>query len=353
MCERKFLTYFYEDGRIIESKKYTVDTDGNVRWVGKESGPTIHYKGGYALIGIRHENKQYVLRIGRIVASTFIGPPPDFTYTIDHKNRIRSDDRLVNICWSSKYEQTKNRDIPETLKTAFIIVKDGKEMTAKEWMTVLKKQNGGSYVVDYITQLAQQKKHGFSYKEYPDLQGEEWKLVVGSENKKGRWEISNMCRLKYVTQHAENVISNDRIGVDKSGYPVVGINGKTEYCHVILFATWFPDLYALMKEGEMILHKDDDPMDFRPHKLRIGTRSENLNDAHDNGKYDDKKTTRMRCISHVENAYEKEFNSLTEAVSYLRENGHPKADKSAISLALSEKQGTYKTAYGRTWKRVY
>jgi hypothetical protein len=41
----------------------------------------------------------------------------------------------------------------------------------------------------------------------------------------------------------------------------------------------------------MVLHEDDDKEDFRPHKLRLGTRSDNAKDAHDNGKFDSTKRT--------------------------------------------------------------
>ena len=79
-----------------------------------------------------------------------------------------------------------------------------------------------------------------------------------------------------------------------NGYPSVFINGKNWLCHILAFKTFFPNEWDAKNPDEMILHEDDDKMDFRPHKLRIGTRSENATDAHDNGCHDGTKTSRIK-----------------------------------------------------------
>ena len=349
------IKYFFHNGNPpLESKKYTIDTLGVVRYAkpygGRESPSISWNKEGYANVFITHDKKRHELRVARIVASTFLGPPPDKTYTADHKFRNRDDDRLDNIRWLDPLGQTANQDRPDTYKSAFIIVNDtlNKEMTAEEWSDVFKKPNGESYSPAMIRKFAREKKNGFRFKEYPDLEEEIWKPVIGSENSRGRWEVSNMSRMKYVTKFAENVFSVERLGLNE-GYPIVGINGKKMRCHVVVFQTWFPDLYAAMKPTDMILHEEDDPMDFRPEKLRIGTPPMNGKDAHDNGKHDGTVTECQKCASYIDDVFEKNHESQLDATKYLKENGWSKAQQGKISQAL---QGKRKSAYGRTWKKI-
>jgi hypothetical protein len=112
---------------------------------------------------------------------------------------------------------------------------------------------------------------------------------------------------------------------------------------------FFPEEYANKKPDEMVLHEEDNRLDFRPHKLRIGTQSENMNDAHDNGRHDDKKTMRIACMSYVNGVFEKEHESLAIAEIYLKSLGYDKASYANIGMVLSNKR---KTAYDRTWVRV-
>jgi len=349
--EKRFVKYFFEDGRILNSEDYTIDTFGVVRYttpyIGQES-PSVHWVNGYARVNITYNKKQEQLGIARIVASTFLGPPPALTYTADHKYRDRNDDRLENIQWLDKSGQVRNRDMPVTQKTAPLIVNGDKKMTANEWASVFRKNNGELYSAKRIKEFARDNKHGFHFEEYPNLEGEEWKPVAESENSKGRWEVSNMCRMKYITKHIKNVISDDRIGL-QGGYPTVGINGINIGCHIITFKTWFPEEYKAMNHGEMILHKNDNRMDFRPENLYIGTHPQNTKDAHDNGKYNGKKTGRQKCASYIDGIFEKEHDSQSDAARYLQTCGWPKASYTKISAVLS---GDREIAYNRTWKLV-
>lgn len=129
---------------------------------------------------------------------------------------------------------------------------------------------GREYTKTMIGDYARKKQHGFSYKEYPDLVGEVWKEISGSRNARGRWEISNMNRVKYITKHAENVLSGERLGL-KGGYPKIMINGHDCSCHIIAFKTFYPEVWIAKKPNEIVLHEDDDILDFRPHMIMDAT----------------------------------------------------------------------------------
>jgi len=358
----KTLEYYFVIANAIVHvifKKYTIDENGIIR---NKQGKKLRYtktKNEYRRVGIQDASgKPRIILIGRALASTFLGLPPTPEHTADHVDQIRANDTLSNIRWASKKEQNNNQTCPSTRKSAFGIVRDGEEKTNKEWADYLnskdeKNHMGREYTYGMIKQYAQKKLHGFSYKEYPDLKGEVWKDVEGSNNIQGMWKISNMNRVKYVTKYAENVLSGDRLGLH-DGYPTIGISGKDWKCHIVAFKTFFPDEWANKKPCEMVCHKEDDRMDFRPEMLELGTQSMNAIDAHNNGKYDGSLSERQKCASYIDGALEKEHESQSDAVEYLRSNGCKKANPSSINKALDKKRnnGSPRIAYGRTWTRI-
>ncbi|AGE59005.1 hypothetical protein PBCVOR070422_168L [Paramecium bursaria Chlorella virus OR0704.2.2] len=348
------LEYYFEDESHIIFSKYTIDTLGIIK--NKKSGKTPSYGNEeYNMCGVYDDEGGYRnIRVARAVASTFIGKPPTPEHTADHiESKQKKNDALTNIRWNCKKGQINNRIMPDTQKSAFIVVKDGVEKTVNEWvecMNAMKSPKERKFTKSMISSYAQKKQRGFAYKEYPDLDGERWEEIEGSKNRKGRWEISNMNRVKYITNHAENVLWGDCLG-RINGYPIVGINGKQWLCHILAFATFHPELWKAKEPEDMVLHEDDDKEDFRPHKLRLGTSSENHKDSHDNGKYDGTKSARMKCASYIDNVLEKDHLSLTDAAEYLKTKGYPKASKQGITQALSDKYKS-KSAYGRTWQKL-
>jgi len=345
------LKYYAKDGTLTVFKKYTIE-NGIIK---NEKGEPIAYrknKDKYNICGVYDDNgKERTIRVARAIASSMYGPPPTLEHTADHKDKNRENDTDDNIRWATRLDQNTNKDRPETYNTAFLVDRYGEEKTFEEWVERLKGEKnpfGREYTYIMIIHYAQKKQHGFSYKEYPDLPGEIWKEIIDSKNKKGRWEISNMNRVKYVTNHAENVLSGECLGL-QNGYPNITINGKKWSCHILAFMTFFPEEYANKKPDEIILHEDDDRLDFRPHKLRLGTQSENAIDARNNGKYDGTKSARMKCVSYIDGIYELMHDSQSDAVDYLRHIGYKKASFGSISNALN---GTRKSAYDRTWKKI-
>lgn len=347
----KTLEYYFVKKGVLEHvifNKYTID-NGSIK--NKKTGKLMSYANNNSEYNtccvIDDSGRIHNIRVARAIASSILGSPPSPDHTADHVDRNSKNDTDGNIRWMCKAGQVSNRKMPSIKKDAFVVCKDGVEKTINEWVVYLKDENnklGREYTGKMITKYAHQKQKGFSYKEYPDLHGEVWKDIVDSKNWKGCWRISNMNRVKYITKHAENVLSGERLGL-KSGYPTIA-HGQ---CHILAFAAFFPEEYANKKPGELVLHEDDDRLDFRPHKLRLGTRRDNIIDAYDNGKYDGVKTARMRCLSYIKDVLEKEHNSQHDAMRYLKTVGCYKATVGKISQAIS---GDRKTAYGRTWKKI-
>ncbi|AGE49753.1 hypothetical protein PBCVCan184_224L [Paramecium bursaria Chlorella virus Can18-4] len=351
------LEYYFEDESHVIFEQYTIDTLGIIKH--KKSGKTPSYgKGKYNVCGVYDDKgNQRTIRVARAVASTFLGKPPAPEHTADHiESKQKKNDALMNIRWNCKKGQRNNQIRTETQKSAFIVVKDGVEKTINEWvvyMNAIKTPEEREFTKDMINSYAPKKQRGFAFKEYPDLEGEKWLEIEGSETKRGDyWKISNMNRVKYVTSiGTENVLWGERLG-RLNGYPIISINEKTCYCHILAFAAFHPELWATKESWEIVRHENDDKEDFRPHKLHLGTNSDNAKDAHANGKRNGTKTERMKCASYIGGVLEKDdYLSLADAIKYLKSKGYPKASKGDISKALSDKYKN-KTACGRTWQKL-
>ena len=355
------LEYYFEDESHVVFNKYTCDALGIIKH--KKSGKTPSYGNEkYNRCGVTDDDgKKRNIQVARAVASTFLGKPPTIEHTADHiESKQKKNDALTNIRWNSKKGQRDNQIRPETTKAAFIVVKEDIEKTVNEWvdhMNNTKMPEEREFTKSMVEKYAQKKQRGFAYKEYPDLEGEDWKEIKGSRTKRDDyWMISNMNRVKYITTAGtENVLSGDRLG-RLNGYPRVTINGKTCLCHTLAFAAFHEELWAAKEPEDMVLHEDDNKEDFRPHKLRLGTASDNKKDSHDNGKYDGTKTARKKCASYINGVLEKDdYTSLTDAAEYLKNKecseSSIKTIASKIGIVLSNKYKN-KSAYGRTWQKI-
>lgn len=297
------------------------------------------------------DRKQRSILVARAILSTLVGPPPTPKHTADHIDRDSTNNALDNLRWATKKEQNDNQDRPTTQNNALIIVKDGVEKTAKEWAKELN--------LHPITILgyARNEINGFAYKVYSDLPGEIGKKVEGSENSRGRWEITNMMRARYfwkwVDKSTGEIKEHSKVYdkfVEQAGYPSIGINGNQEYLHYVVFRAFKPDKYQqLLANPELIIrHLDDNRYNFTPENLDLGTRPQNGHDAHNNGKHDGTKSARKPVASYKDGVFEQEHKSINEAVRYLQENDHPKANRRNIQAGIK----TERIRYGRTWKFV-
>ena len=351
------LEYYFEDESHVIFEKYTIDTLGIIK--NKKSGKTPSYRNEkYNRCDVTdNDGKRRGIFVCRAVASTFLGKPPTPGHTADHiESEQKKNDALTNIRWATPSQQRNNQIRPESHRSAFIIVKDGVEKTVKEWVNYMfdtKTPDERKFTESMINHYARNKQHGFTYKEYPDLPGEDWREIEGSKTKRGdHWEISNMNRVRWVTNHASNVLCGERLGRLK-GYPRVKINGKQWLCHILAFQTFHPKLWAAKKPEEMVRHEDDNKDDFRPHKLRLGTASDNVKDSHNNGKRDGTKTMRIKCASYVDGVLEKEHISQKDAAEYIKLKGCSVKSVKNIRIAIGQAlSGKLLTLYGRTWQKI-
>ena len=75
---------------------------------------------GYATVQLFRAGIQKTCNVNRLVASAFLGMPPDPETQCHHKNFIRHDNRIENLAWVSGKYNMQNREIA-TLRNCYIL----------------------------------------------------------------------------------------------------------------------------------------------------------------------------------------------------------------------------------------
>src|SRR4051812_3777388 len=63
---------------------------------------------GYAHLTLCVGGRQVLVSTHRLVLLVFVGLPPAETYTANHKNLVKTDNRLSNLEWVSRSENMKH-----------------------------------------------------------------------------------------------------------------------------------------------------------------------------------------------------------------------------------------------------
>ena len=322
--------------------KYEIGVDTTVRHKIKGNEIAKIMNNSYHMVVVYDDaGKKYAVSVARAMISTFLSPPPTKEHTVDHKNRIRTDNRVDNLRWCSNIEQRDNQSRPAVHNDAFLIVHDGEEKTAKEW--ACEKNQHSSTIC-----LNAQKGVIWKYKEYEDFPGEEWKLVENSHNCQGFQQVSNLGRYAIHKKYARKVFFPNELRLS-GGYPNIKVGGKDVHLHIAVFKTFKTSEYKDRNKEEYILHKNDDIFDCSIDNLHLGSRSKNGHDAHDNGRHDGTKTRRKSCVGYKDgNRYD--FKSVREASRWIQTNVNNVANHNSIINCIKKRQNS---AYGFIWEYTH
>ena len=102
---------------------YEISTWGNIRNIhhniGRLMGGTVLHN-GYRIVTLWKNEKKKWYKISPLVAQHFL-PNPEKLPTVDHINRIRTDDRVSNLRWASYITQSRNRQVRKNKMSSNLI----------------------------------------------------------------------------------------------------------------------------------------------------------------------------------------------------------------------------------------
>lgn len=217
---------------------------------------------------ISHRKK--TLRVHRLVALAFIGPAPSEQHTVDHINRDSSDNRVDNLRWASKSEQSRNRDKQKARRdgqAVFVWKKGYAESTGREFESVLAAANHFGVNPGSLSRTTQNpgvsSASGYcARKKNPDevilLDGEEFREYMGI------W-ISQFGRMR---DRQTETFAFSPSATSRQLYAHVSVDGKLRLFHRLV-ACAFPDIVGHPTGPDQTVdHINRDRTDNRASNLR-------------------------------------------------------------------------------------
>lgn len=285
-----------EEWREIEGR--WVSSEGNA-WCEKSKRSFVPQcvLNGYRRI--RHNGKSVLFH--RLVAIAFLGPPPSPLHTVNHKNRIRSDNRVANLEWASKSAQAVNRDVSNMRNKASSLPVESNDGSGwilhhslKEAMRATKVASASAVQRCLRGEQATASGVAFRYavRDADELEGEEWRNVEGID-------VSNLGRVKDKHGHAFMPRLNDAV----RKYCCT----RKKYVHRLV-ATAF--LGPPPSVGATVDHINQKTDDNRAVNLRWATRSEQQQNQRSTFK---DRSVRERAVKGTKNGASVTYSSIKKA----------------------------------------
>ena len=92
---------------------YTASSHGHVFNAAGKIMAEIIIAADYAQVAVTVDGVSTSYMVHRLVALAFHGHPPDKSYTVDHIDRIKTNNNASNLRWATKAEQAANRTQPD------------------------------------------------------------------------------------------------------------------------------------------------------------------------------------------------------------------------------------------------
>lgn len=265
---------------------YEASTLGKVRNKKTLKILTFHINGGYLISHLYQEQKRYPVKLHRVIAETFLDNPENKEF-VNHKNSVRTDNRLENLEWNTVQENNdhKVQNNPNNKKKYLRPVWQCDKVTRqriKLFDSVAEAaQSINENNLQSISSNIRKVLHGaynqtngyyWEYDPYPVIEGEVWKQINFIQNVSG-YEISSQGRLK-------NSKGTMFFGhKDDNGYIRVSINEKLYRMHSLVAKAFIPN----SDNKPHVNHKDGVRDNNKLENLEWVTRSENMQHAYNTG----------------------------------------------------------------------
>jgi len=307
---------------VSVNSNYEISILGNIR--NKNTKKILklnNSNNGYLTVILSKNNIPKGYLVHRLVALTFL---PNYynKETVNHKNKIREDNRLWNLEWSTMKEQNIHKNINKVKTTFYMctmksiwridintnekLEKYNNLTEAQDWC-IKNNLSNSKYVKNGISLAASGKRnyalgYKWEYEKEFDIENTEeiWKeipetLINGYKN----IFISSFGRVKY----SNGIISN---GYNFSNYIGLSIGGKNYKAHQLVAKVFLPNPYNKL----VVNHKDGNKLNAKLDNLEWNTHKENSIHAYSTGL----NTNTQKIVQYDKNMNKiKDFNSINEA----------------------------------------
>ena len=325
MADEEWKNFPVIDGRSFS--KYEVSSLGRIR--NKKSGyifSDLPSSAGYVVsIFYDDEGKTKMISVHVIVARAFLGEPKSYYLTVDHINRDRSDNRLVNLRWATKKQQAANSDKSKCSPKGQPVIQYTVDMEEiKTWpnITTAAKELGiCRSSISGVCRGDRNRVGGFKFVyQRQDLDGEIWKEYVPFGV-----QVSNMGRIKPPHYH---IVRGSKTS---NGYLRYGKPEKL--VHVMVAEVFLPN----PKNKPEVNHKDKICTNNKVENLEWATRSEQMIHSHQNNsnpnRYSTAKAVKQYDLKGQQNICICEYRSIKEAA---RQTGCSKTGISNVCAGSSK-----------------
>jgi hypothetical protein len=281
-----------EEWRVINNyPNYSVSNLGNVMntTTNRMLKPTL--KGGYHLVSLVNTNGHKPNRIHRLVAMAFI-PNPENKAEVNHKNKIKTDNRLENLEWMTHLENMQHKSIGLVYKSnkhkpvfrhdkrnGSILQRFDSIEDAGVWATqnqfASNAHNGRNAIGNCLNGLSSSA-YGFAwtYDEIQSEEGEEWREIDFTKlfdepneiDASKHYFVSNLGRFR----NSSGIIMAD-YKVNENGYIRVFVFKKTFALHRLVAMTFLDN----PENKEHVNHKDGEKLNNAVENLEWCTNQEN------------------------------------------------------------------------------
>lgn len=287
---------------------------------------------GYVHVLVRNnKGKKGTVTLHYLICSTFHGPKPEKGYTVDHINRMRADNRSVNLRWATRSEQALNQSRKKVLNKGFYIVQKDPEngKVVKEYINAQHAGNVWKLTSAAILQAIYLKRlcKGFmwEFKKVENLEEETWKSVKRNEK-----EI-------FISSSGRTKDKQDRLlkqYVSTSGYFSLSFRQKHFYVHRLMAETFHPNLSKL----RYVNHIDGNKLNNKASNLEWCTQQHNSKHAWEIGLNKAVNERKVYKVNGKTMKVEKEYKSISVACQTSGQS-HPSLG-SMIKRGFVQKDGT-------------
>ncbi len=285
--------YCHKSGNLFTFPRHTIDIFGDIR---NEKDYIMSVTGKkYHMSTIADSDGKYRgLQIHRAVCSTF-SERPSARHTVDHIDRLPSNNCLWNLRWASISNQNKNQSKRKNQVDGCPLlgthIETGKTIT---FVSFSDARRSGYFHVRDCLYGHRSSCGGYTWScpvELPDLPGEAWRLWRGGQYK--IW-ISDMNRIMYEFCHGyrKKMYSNElaRRGEYHS------LKDTETRCSQNFHRVVWMVFNGVIPENMIINHIDHDKTNNSLNNLELISQSENGFAAHDAGRFDNTKVKRQPMI---------------------------------------------------------